>query len=136
MWLPLWTRLRLGPTVDIPTASVGAAVRAPLPPPPSPPYYLSLRRPLGAAVKVASFVVQLAQDHVVLEEKLVSHTESAERQEKAGLSPGLSQSQAQKSCSGVSSVFSHRLHHILRSDYQQIPLFRIAADIQVVQRRL
>lgn len=52
------------------------------------PCYLSLRRPLGAAVKAASFVVQLAQDHVVLEEKLVSHTESAERQEKTGLSVG------------------------------------------------
>lgn len=34
--------------------------------------------PLGAAIKMASFIVQLAQDHVVLEEKLVSHTKSAE----------------------------------------------------------
>lgn len=35
---------------------------------------------LAAAVgKVAAFVVQLAQDHVVLEEKLVSHAKSAGR---------------------------------------------------------
>lgn len=42
-------------------------------------YYLLLRLPLCAAIKMASFVVQLAQDHVVLEEKLVSHAKSAER---------------------------------------------------------
>lgn len=42
-------------------------------------YYLLLRLPLGAAIKMASFIVQLAQDHVVLEEKLVSHAKSAER---------------------------------------------------------
>lgn len=36
-----------------------------------------LRPHLAAAVgKVAAFVVQLAQDHVVLEEKLVSHAKS------------------------------------------------------------
>lgn len=37
---------------------------------------LLLRLPLGAAIKMASFIVQLAQDHVVLEEKLVSHAKS------------------------------------------------------------
>lgn len=42
-------------------------------------YYLLLRLPLCAAIKMASFIVQLAQDHVVLEKKLVSHTKSAER---------------------------------------------------------
>lgn len=44
-------------------------------------YYLLLRLPLSAAVKMGSFVVQLAQYHVVLEEKLVSHAESAEGNE-------------------------------------------------------
>lgn len=40
-----------------------------------------LRPHLAAAVgKVAAFVVQLAQDHVVLEEKLVSHAKSAGRE--------------------------------------------------------
>ena len=42
-------------------------------------YYLLVRLPLSAAIKMASFIVQLAQDHVVLEEKLVSHAKSAER---------------------------------------------------------
>lgn len=42
-------------------------------------YYLSLWLSVGASIKMASFVVQLAQDHVVLEEELVSHAESAER---------------------------------------------------------
>lgn len=37
---------------------------------------LLLRLPLGAAIKMAPFIVQLAQDHVVLEEKLVSHAKS------------------------------------------------------------
>lgn len=42
-------------------------------------YYLSLWLSVGASIKMASFVVKLAQDHVVLEEELVSHAESAER---------------------------------------------------------
>lgn len=46
---------------------------------PSSERYLLLRLPLSAAIKKGSFVVQLAQDHVVLEEKSVSHAESAER---------------------------------------------------------
>lgn len=37
---------------------------------------LLLWRSVGASIKMASFIVQLAQDHVVLEEKLVSHAES------------------------------------------------------------
>lgn len=61
----------------------GAAVWACSSPPS--PSHLLLRRPLAAAVKVASFVVQLAQDHVVLEEKLVSHTKSAETHENTEL---------------------------------------------------
>lgn len=40
-------------------------------------YYLLLSLPLRAAIEMASFIVQLAQDHVVLEEKLVSHAKSA-----------------------------------------------------------
>lgn len=66
--------------------AVGAAVWACNSPPS--PCYLLLWRPLRAAIKVASFVVQLAQDHVVLEEKLVSHTKSAETHENAELSLG------------------------------------------------
>lgn len=51
-------------------------------------HYLLLRRPLCAAIKMASFVVQLAQDHVVLEEKLVSHAKSAERHKNMELGLG------------------------------------------------
>lgn len=48
--------------------------------------YLLLRLPLSAAIKRASLIVQLAQDHVVLEEKLVSHTKSTEGKKKYGTS--------------------------------------------------
>lgn len=51
-------------------------------------YYLLLRLPFCAAIKMASFIVQLAQDHVVLEEKLVSHAKSAERNKNMELGPG------------------------------------------------
>lgn len=51
-------------------------------------YYLLLRLPLCAAIKMASFIVQLAQDHVVLEEKLVSHAKSAERNKNMELGLG------------------------------------------------
>lgn len=50
--------------------------------------YLLLWQPLSASIKMTSFVVQLAQDHIVLEEKLVSHAKSAvgNRTVKLGLS--------------------------------------------------
>lgn len=51
-------------------------------------YYLLLRLPLSVAIKMASFIVQLAQDHVVLQEKLVSHAKSAERNKNMELGLG------------------------------------------------
>lgn len=50
--------------------------------------YLLLRLPFCAAISMASFIVQLAQDHVVLEEKLVSHAKSAERNKNMELGLG------------------------------------------------
>lgn len=76
----LWDELLRSPSRYLPTHGLVQAPRAAVRACNSSPsqHYLLLRLPLRAAVKMAAFVVQLAQDHVVLEEKLVSHAKSAE----------------------------------------------------------
>lgn len=92
-------------------------------------YYLLVRLPLSAAIKMAPFIVQLAQDHVVLEEKLVSHAKSAERNKSKELGLGfyMSRSEArstwpQRSISGMISGYIQ--HH----DNQKINLAWLLPD--------
>lgn len=73
-------------------------------------YYLLLRLPLCAAIKMASFIVQLAQDHVVLEEKLVSHAKSAERNKNMEL--GLGSCLCWSESWGPTGVFQAYFQHI------------------------
>lgn len=104
-------------------------------------YYLLLRLPLRAAIKMASFIVQLAQDHVVLEEKLVSHAESAERNKNMELGPWfvheLSKSrgpggtfQSFKTFFFFHSIYEHHLCIIRKLIFHDCRLINYPSDIQ------
>lgn len=85
-------------------------------------HYLLLRLPLSAAIKMASLIVQLAQDHVVLEEKLVSHAKSAEGNKKKYGSRSrflLELKWIMRSLRIISGIFSEHIH---RYDNQKLIL--------------